>query len=131
MMLDLDRFKSINDRHGHGAGDEVLREFARRLRENVRGIDLVSRVGGEEFLVVMPDILAENAERVAERVRAAVDETGFTLKDIPVPISVTVSIGLAFHRPGEAGSTLINRADAALYASKKSGRNMVALAAAA
>jgi two-component system cell cycle response regulator len=131
MMLDLDRFKLINDSHGHGAGDEVLREFARRLRENVRGIDLVSRVGGEEFLVVMPDILAENAERVAERVRAAVDETGFALKDIPVPLSVTVSIGLAFHHTGESGSALINRADAALYASKNSGRNMVTLAAAA
>ena len=131
MALDLDRFKSINDSHGHGAGDEVLREFARRLSENVRGIDLVSRVGGEEFLVVMPDILAENAERVAERVRAAVEETGFRLKDTPAPLSVTVSIGLAFHRPGEAGSTLINRADAALYASKNSGRNMVTLAAAA
>ena len=109
----------------------MLREFARRLRENVRGIDLVSRVGGEEFLVVMPDILAENAERVAERVRAAVEETGFTLKDIPAPLSVTVSIGLAFHRPGEAGGALINRADAALYASKNSGRNMVTMAAAA
>ncbi|MFQ5566810.1 MAG: PleD family two-component system response regulator [Paracoccaceae bacterium] len=131
MMLDLDRFKAINDNHGHGAGDEVLREFARRLRENVRGIDLVSRVGGEEFLVVMPDILPENAESVAERVRAAVEETGFTLKDSPAPLSVTVSIGLAFHRPGEAGSALISRADAALYASKNSGRNMVTLAAAA
>ncbi|MHA1530181.1 MAG: PleD family two-component system response regulator [Alphaproteobacteria bacterium] len=131
MMLDLDRFKLINDNHGHPAGDEVLREFARRLRENVRGIDLVSRVGGEEFLVVMPDILAENAERVAERVRAAVEETGFTLKDTPVLISVTVSIGLAFHHTGEAGGALIKRADAALYASKNSGRNMVTLAAAA
>ena len=95
----------------------MLREFARRLSESVRGIDLVSRVGGEEFLVVMPDIWAENAESVAERVRAAVEETGFKLKDTPAPLSVTVSIGLAFHRPGEAGTSLINRADAALYAS--------------
>ncbi len=131
MMLDLDRFKSINDSHGHGAGDEVLREFARRLRENVRSIDLVSRVGGEEFLVVMPDILPENAERVAERVRGAVEEAGFQLDGVPAPLPVTVSIGLAFHRPGEAGNALINRADAALYASKNSGRNMVTLAAAA
>jgi two-component system cell cycle response regulator len=131
MVLDLDRFKSINDAHGHGAGDEVLREFSRRLRENVRGIDLVSRVGGEEFLVVMPDILPENATRVAERVRGAVEKARFQLEDVAVPLPVTVSIGLAFHRPGEAGSALINRADAALYASKNSGRNMVTLAAAA
>jgi len=61
MALDLDRFKSVNDTFGHGAGDYVLREFARRLRESVRGIDIVSRVGGEEFLVVMPDILPEDA----------------------------------------------------------------------
>jgi len=131
MVLDLDRFKSVNDRHGHRAGDEVLREFARRLGENMRGIDLVSRVGGEEFLVVMPDILPEDAQRVAERVRGAIENAGFELTDIAVPLSVTVSIGLAFHHPDEAGSDLIQRADAALYASKNSGRNMVTLAAAA
>ena len=131
MMLDLDRFKSINDNLGHGAGDEVLREFARRLRESVRGIDLVSRIGGEEFLVIMPDILAENAERAAQRVRGAVEEAGFMLKDVAAPLNVTVSIGLAFHRPQETGSALIGRADAALYASKNQGRNMVTLATAA
>lgn len=131
MMLDLDRFKSINDTHGHAAGDEVLREFARRLRENVRGIDLVSRIGGEEFLVIMPDILAENAERVAQRVRGAVEDAGFLLKDAAVPLNVTVSIGLAFLRPHEVGVSLIGRADAALYASKNRGRNMVTLATAA
>ena len=135
MMLDLDRFKAINDNHGHGAGDEVLREFARRLRESVRGIGLVSRVGGEEFLVVMPDILPENAWRVAERVRSAVEETGFSLKSVPgsltTQLEVTVSIGLAFHRADETGGALLGRADAALYASKNHGCNMVTLAAAA
>jgi len=131
MVLDLDRFKSVNDRFGHGAGDDVLREFARRMRENVRGVDLVSRIGGEEFLVVMPDILPEDAERVAERVRDAVETAGFVLEGVARPLDVTVSIGLAFHRPGETGTILTSRADAALYASKNSGRNMVTLAAAA
>jgi two-component system cell cycle response regulator len=131
MMLDLDRFKSINDNHGHGAGDDVLREFARRLRESVRGIDLVSRIGGEEFLVIMPDILAEDAERVAQRVRSSVEDVGFPVTDIKTPIHVTVSIGLAFHRPDEAGSALTGRADAALYASKNQGRNRVTLDTAA
>ena len=70
MITDLDRFKSINDAHGHDGGDEVLREFARRLRKNVRGIDLACRFGGEEFVVVMPDTEAKIAEKVAERVRA-------------------------------------------------------------
>ena len=127
----LDRFKSVNDAHGHQAGDEVLREFARRLGENMRGIDLVSRVGGEEFLVVMPDILPEDAKRVAERVRGAIENDGFELAGVAAPLPVTVSIGLAFHYPDEEGSSLIQRADAALYASKNSGRNMVTLAASA
>ena len=128
MVLDLDCFKAVNDTHGHAAGDEVLREFARRLRENVRGFDLVSRVGGEEFLVVMPDIFPDNASRVAERVRAAIEE-------FPFPaganrLRITVSIGLAFHRLGEAGADLVRRADMALYESKGLGRNKVTLAAA-
>jgi two-component system cell cycle response regulator len=131
MALDLDRFKAVNDSHGHGAGDEVLREFARRLRENVRGIDLVSRIGGEEFLVVMPDILPEDAKRVAERIRGAVERAGFTLSSAEQPLEVTVSIGLAFHRPDEAACALIDRADLALYSSKNGGRNRVTLAAAA
>jgi two-component system cell cycle response regulator len=131
MALDLDRFKSVNDRFGHSAGDEVLREFARRLRENVRGVDLVSRIGGEEFLVVMPDILPDDAARVAERVREAVEKNGFALTGVPRPLKVTVSIGLALHRPGEGPGALIDRADDALYASKNKGRNMVTLAAAA
>lgn len=131
MALDLDRFKAINDTHGHAAGDEVLREFARRLRESVRGIDLVARTGGEEFLVVMPDIAPEHAESVAERVRRSVESAGFPLPGLAVPLDVTVSIGLAFHRPGDPASALLERADAALYASKSAGRNMVTLAAAA
>jgi two-component system cell cycle response regulator len=131
MALDLDRFKSINDTHGHSAGDEVLCEFARRLRESVRGIDLVSRIGGEEFLVVMPDISPDNAKCVAERVRSAVEDTGFPLKEGAGPLKVTVSIGLAFHQAQETGRSLVNRADEALYASKNRGRNMVTLATAA
>ena len=131
MALDLDRFKRINDSHGHAAGDEVLREFARRLRGNVRGVDLLSRTGGEEFLVVMPDILPDHAGRVAERIRAAVESTPFRLDAAGTSLDVTVSIGLAFLRPGESGDALVGRADAALYASKSGGRNMVTLAEAA
>ena len=131
MVLDLDRFKSINDSFGHGAGDEVLREFARRLRETVRGVDLVSRMGGEEFLVVMPDIQPGHAEGVAERVRDAVERAPFSLGDGTAELGVTVSIGLAYRHAGEAAGPLIARADAALYRSKARGRNMVTLASAA
>lgn len=130
MVLDLDRFKKINDSHGHAAGDAVLREFARRLLQNVRGIDLVSRMGGEEFLVVMPEIQAEFAASVAERVRQAVEVPGFRVPGVGATLNMTVSIGLAVHEPGESGDTLLHRADAALYVSKAEGRNKVTLAAA-
>ncbi len=131
MAIDLDRFKTINDAHGHAAGDEVLREFARQLRECVRGIDLVSRIGGEEFLVVMPDISPADARNAAERLRMEVECVGFRLNGVPTPVGITVSIGLAFHRPGEAASAFVARADDALYGSKGGGRNKVTLSAAA
>jgi len=133
MVLDLDRFKQINDTHGHSAGDAVLIEFARRLRENVRSIDLVSRIGGEEFLVVMPDIQPDTATAAAERIRNAVESPGFTLEGEgaeKVELSVTVSIGLALLRVEETGAALLRRADTALYTSKTTGRNIVTMAAA-
>ncbi|GMG83896.1 PleD family two-component system response regulator [Paralimibaculum aggregatum] len=130
MVLDLDRFKSVNDTHGHAAGDRVLVEFASRLQNNFRPGDLVSRIGGEEFLVVMPDILPANAERVAERVRHAVETPDFVIDEAGKAIALTVSIGIAAHLPGESSADLIARADAALYASKAAGRNTVTLSAA-
>ncbi|MEM1300230.1 MAG: response regulator, partial [Pseudomonadota bacterium] len=81
MILDLDRFKSVNDNHGHAAGDMVLKEFAKRLQENVRGIDLVARMGGEEFMVVMPEVTTEMAAEIAERVRRATADPDFTISE--------------------------------------------------
>ena len=102
MITDLDRFKSINDAHGHDGGDDVLREFARRLRKNVRGIDLACRFGGEEFVVVMPDTEPHVAEKVAERIRAEIEKTPFAIgrsgADVPVTVSVGVSSVQARHR---------------------------------
>lgn len=132
MMLDLDRFKSVNDRYGHEAGDEVLREFARRLLDNVRSGDLVARLGGEEFFVAMPDIDAAQAAEIAERVRGAVAGTPFVLRDGALHLPVTVSIGLSLAEGGNGDpAELIRRADAALYASKHAGRNRVTFASAA
>ena len=131
MVIDIDRFKGINDSHGHAAGDEVLREFGRRLRESVRSMDLVSRIGGEEFLVVMPEIAPDNARSVAERVRRAIESVSFALNGTLTRLDVTVSIGLAFRHPGETASALLARADLALYESKGAGRNRITLASAA
>ncbi|HET7410314.1 MAG TPA: PleD family two-component system response regulator [Paracoccaceae bacterium] len=131
MLLDLDRFKSINDGHGHAAGDMVLREFARRLQANVRSIDLVARIGGEEFMVVMPDSGAASAAEIAERVRLATADPPFRVSQSGATRSVTVSIGYAVLQPGESVFELIERADRALYASKNAGRNRATLSDAA
>ena len=95
MMLDLDYFKSVNDTHGHDAGDAVLKEFAERLQRNIRGVDLACRFGGEEFVVLMPDTDLQQAHSVAERVRSSVAERMFEI-GTGAPIQVTVSVGAAF-----------------------------------
>ncbi len=131
LISDIDRFKPINDTHGHAAGDEVLRDFARRLRKNVRGIDLACRFGGEEFVVVMPDTDQEVAENVAERIRHEIESQPFSIGGGTQAVQVTVSIGVASMIPGkDSVKTLIGRADAALYEAKNTGRNRVVAKAA-
>ncbi|HVW57426.1 MAG TPA: PleD family two-component system response regulator [Rhizobiaceae bacterium] len=132
MITDLDRFKSINDTYGHDGGDRVLREFARRLRQNVRGIDLACRFGGEEFVVVMPDTDQQVAEKVAERVRAEIAKAPFfTSGNEGEGIAVTVSVGVSSLKPyGDRMEDLMKRADVALYEAKSGGRNRVVAKAA-
>jgi two-component system cell cycle response regulator len=124
-ILDIDHFKAINDTHGHDAGDDVLREFAERVRANVRGIDLVCRMGGEEFVVVMPDTDSALARLVGERVRQRIAGAPFMIAAGSRDIDVTVSIGIATRAPGESIETVMKRADQALYAAKHGGRNRV------
>jgi two-component system, cell cycle response regulator len=131
MLLDLDRFKLINDEFGHAAGDMVLSEFTRRLQLNIRSIDLVARVGGEEFMVVLPDTDPAKAAEVAERIRAATADPPFLVTDAGDTREITVSIGFAILQPAESIFELVKRADRALYASKNSGRNRATLADAA
>ncbi|UCI05320.1 PleD family two-component system response regulator [Mesorhizobium sp. B1-1-8] len=131
MITDLDRFKSINDAHGHDGGDDVLREFARRLRKNVRGIDLACRFGGEEFVVVMPDTDGIVAEKVAERIRAEIAEMPFAVGTEGKTIEVTVSVGVSSVLKGaDTVAALMKRADLALYEAKSGGRNRVVAKAA-
>jgi two-component system cell cycle response regulator len=128
LMLDLDAFKAVNDRHGHAAGDRVLSEFALRLRASTRRDDLLARLGGEEFLVAMPDLPPAAARQVAERLREAVEDTPFSLGRGRGKVALTVSIGMAACRAGESAASLLERADRALYASKRAGRNRVTVA---
>lgn len=132
LVLDVDRFKIVNDSWGHDAGDEVLREFADRVRACTRGIDLVARLGGEEVVVVLPDTALDAAFAVAERIREKVEAEPFTIQRNSRMIGVTVSIGVASRRAGDLSpAEMMKRADDALYRAKESGRNRVIVASAA
>jgi two-component system, cell cycle response regulator len=125
LMLDIDYFKQINDRHGHLAGDGVLRQVAAVLRESTRAEDLVARFGGEEFVVVLPVSVPDLASERAERIRSNLAER--TVVALGTEIRVTASIGLAFAGPESArnATALITVADEALYQAKADGRNRV------
>jgi two-component system, cell cycle response regulator len=125
MILDIDHFKSVNDTYGHGAGDEVLKTFARRVRQAMRQVDLVCRLGGEEFVVVMPDTSTEVSGIVAERLRKTIQQDLFPIGGGERSISVTASIGLASSSNDPDPDALFARADRALYRSKHEGRNRV------
>jgi two-component system, cell cycle response regulator len=126
MLLDIDHFKEVNDRYGHPAGDEVLRQLAGRALRQVRSVDLVGRLGGEEFLVVMPETNSAGAAVVAERLRAAVADEPFVLPAGGKSLPITVSIGVAVTGDGQEGlEDVLKRADDALYAAKNAGRNRV------
>jgi two-component system cell cycle response regulator len=116
-ILDLDHFKRINDSHGHKVGDDVLVAAAHAMGTHLRAEDQLGRLGGEEFLVLLPDTDSAAAEHVAEKLRAEVAEA-------PTPVPVTVSIGVATW-DGEAPEDLLHRADEALYAAKDAGRDRV------
>ncbi len=124
LMLDLDHFKSINDRYGHAAGDKVLRATAAVWQAQLRGRDPLGRIGGEEFVVVCPDTTLEQALLVAGRLREAAH--GLRFDDIDPALAVSVSIGAAQARKsGDSCDALIDRADAALYRAKQQGRDRV------
>ncbi|MGN6095289.1 MAG: PleD family two-component system response regulator [Bosea sp. (in: a-proteobacteria)] len=132
LVLDVDHFKAVNDSWGHDAGDEVLKEFADRVRACTRGIDLVARMGGEEVVVVLPDTGPKAAYAVAERIREKVENTPFAIYANSRDITVTVSIGVASRKAGDASSAdIMKRADDALYRAKAGGRNRVIAANAA
>jgi two-component system cell cycle response regulator len=131
MMLDIDHFKQINDRYGHAAGDAVLKQLALRLTRCFRKIDLIARMGGEEFLVAMPRTSTEEAALAAERLRHVVDATPFSTGAGGPTVRVTISIGVAIDQPDAplppSLTEMLDRADGALYAAKSGGRNMVQL----
>jgi two-component system cell cycle response regulator len=126
LMLDIDYFKSVNDTHGHDAGDDVLREFALRIRRSVRNIDLACRLGGEEFVIVMPETDMTVAAMVAERLRRRIAGEPFPVQQGTKLLNVTLSIGIAaLTSAADTPTTILKRADQALYRAKRDGRNRV------
>lgn len=124
LMLDLDNFKRVNDTYGHAAGDEVLQQFARLMRSELRKVDTVGRLGGEEFAILLLDADLEAAEQFAERLRRKVAE--MSIVHAGQVISIRVSIGISLLQPEDAsGDAALIRADAALYEAKRQGRNRV------
>jgi diguanylate cyclase (GGDEF)-like protein len=127
LMIDIDRFKSINDRYGHAVGDAALKDVATLLRIDLREVDRVGRFGGEEFVVMLPGSKLEQAQGVAERLRDAVGRN--ELASVVPPIRLSISIGVAeWIAEDLAASGLLMRADAALYLAKRTGRDRVVLA---
>ncbi len=127
IMMDIDHFKKFNDTYGHLQGDIIIKEMARILRSSVRSIDFTARYGGEEFSVILPEVKAQGAVVVAERIRKTIEKHPFPGED--GPLHVTVSIGVAEFKPSRmrAASQLIAEADKALYQSKEMGRNRVSV----
>ena len=122
-MLDVDHFKTVNDRLGHQAGDEALRELTRRINEVLRGTDSFGRWGGEGFLVLASHTDTRNAAELAERLRRGVAHPPF--EGIG---TITISLGVASHHPREAGENPERRVDNALYAAKEAGRDRIVIA---
>lgn len=129
MLADIDHFKTVNDRFGHATGDTVLAEVAARLRMPLATTDLLARIGGEEFLIVRTGLSLPEAQSAADSLRRAVADRPFTVPDIPAPLRITISVGLAYGQGGQRDALrpdrMMSQADRALYSAKTCGRNRV------
>ena len=123
IMPDVDDFKRVNDLFGHDAGDSVLIELSKRIKQELREHDSIARWGGEEFLVLLPETDIKNAEQIAERIKHVVTSNEFVYKD--KTFYLTLSIGVSHYNEDESINRTINRADYAMYKGKKSGKNQV------
>lgn len=125
IVCDVDFFKRINDDYGHAAGDKALKTIAKILSNNIRETDYLARYGGEEFVLVMPGANKDTAKTVGEKLRSAVENSGFHFKG--EPLTITMSCGIAEFKEGDAPLTVFERADKALYEAKETGRNKVVI----
>jgi two-component system, cell cycle response regulator len=125
LAIDVDFFKAVNDTHGHDAGDRVLQELATRFRENIRNVDMACRVGGEEFIIILPATELHLAQKIAERIRKSIAGKPFRAANAGT-LNITVSVGLStLSGPSDKVEEFLKRADQALYSAKREGRNRV------
>lgn len=126
LMIDIDHFKAVNDTHGHAVGDEILKEFADRLQDKLRGFDMVARLGGEEFVALLPDVSDEMAHIVAERLRKAIADKPFVCKVPEGSLAITASVGGTIVEKGTIADPelALKEADDALYKAKDAGRDL-------
>ena len=128
ILADVDHFKRINDTHGHQSGDKVVSQIGETLRQVCRGHDHIARYGGDEFAIILMKVPPEPAHNAASRIRAAIEQTNFSVGGAGGRISVTFSMGMAFPTEDDTVEGIISRADQALYESKKRGRNQLQVA---
>jgi diguanylate cyclase (GGDEF)-like protein len=128
LMLDIDHFKKINDTYGHSVGDSALKYFADVCSDSLRTTDAIGRIGGEEFVIIMPDTVLDDGYEVAERIRRNVEESIFYRDDLSLSFTLTVSIGLyEFTKEDHSFERSLSKADTALYEAKGAGRNHVVI----
>ncbi len=128
LMIDIDKFKRVNDTYGHLIGDKVIRFIAKQLSNNLKGKDIVARIGGEEYAILLPNTQLDNARILAESIRTTIERSRLKRTDTSQPIGgITVSIGVTSFKHGEVTDDFIQRADQALYQSKNNGRNRVSI----
>jgi diguanylate cyclase len=126
-MLDIDNFKKLNDTHGHLAGDEALIHLVQVAKEESRATDIIGRMGGEEFMIMLPNTNMEDAVMVVTRLQRALTKKFFL--NANEKILITFSAGVALYEPGESQESIMDRADKALYEAKHTGKNRVCIAA--
>ncbi|MCU0756268.1 MAG: GGDEF domain-containing protein [Xanthomonadales bacterium] len=134
LMIDVDHFKRVNDRYGHGVGDLVLVGLTQRIRAGLRSSDLLARYGGEEFVVLLPDSSTDGALRLAEQLRESIAATAIVAGEMQVPLSISVGVHARVPSPTQGnprvtGEAILDAADRALFAAKRAGRNRVAMEA--
>jgi diguanylate cyclase (GGDEF)-like protein len=127
IMLDIDTFKKYNDAYGHLEGDKALKKVADILKQDIRQVDMVSRYGGEEFTVLLPETDLTEAQKVAERMRAAIEDYKFGPKKDKLEVRLTISVGVAVYQSGFSAEELVKRADQVLYQAKREGKNKVCI----